>query len=339
MKKILIVLLLAACTLPVCAKQRQSEEIITPMTHLEKRQFQTRSYNNEASTLLMKGLLDVLQDEGYIVYNVNSTLGFIYAVKDYNISAHDIDISKEFGLTKSRLKYNGVKVATMEATANITEYGNTARGRINFKRKLLNEYGNAQFIEDINNAEYYGDFYQKLDSAIKLQKETNQKITPAPTPLKPVKRTVKPALPYIKGADTTNNPENETTIEPKNEEQTMPKPQNIKQPKLEIESTDIKGTPVQIINDAPQTQQPEQKSAKESAKELKEQIKQAKQEAKEAEKQAAIQAKELDKQIKEAEKQAAIEAKLQAKELKEEEKAAKKEAKQQVVKEFQILMK
>ncbi len=326
MKKILTVLLLALCVLPTFSKERQSEEIITPMTQLEKRQIQTKSYNNENMALLMKGILNVLQDDGYIVYNVNSMLGFIYAVKDYNISDDRIDISKEFGLTKSRLKYNGVKVATMETTANITEYGNTARVRINFKRKLLNEYGNAQFIEDINNNEYYEDFYKKLDSAIALQKETNKKIKQTPTPPRVKKIILKPAEPIIK--DDEPNINTETEQQNKEEEITMPK--NIKKPERIIESTDINTTPMEIIDveAQEQIQQDEQKSSKETAKELKEQIKQAKEEAKQAQKQAEIEAKELDRQIKEAQKEIELEAKLQAKELKQQETEAKKAEKQ-----------
>lgn len=157
--------------LPVNAKKRQAETIITPMTQLEKRQFQTRTYESTDKALVMKAMLNVLQDEGFIVYNANPLLGFIYGVKDFDTSDPNIDISKEFGLSKSRLNWNGVKVATIETTANITEYGKKMRVRVNFKRKLLNVYGNAQFIDDINDETYYQEFFSKVDKAIFLQKQ------------------------------------------------------------------------------------------------------------------------------------------------------------------------
>ena len=157
--------------LHVCAKKREAEQIITPMTQLEKRQFQTRTYDSSDKPLIMKAMLNVLQDEGFIVYNANPLLGFIYGVKDFDTSDPNIDITKEFGLSKSRLNWNGVKVATIETTANVTEYGKSIKVRVNFKRKLLNIYGNAQFIDDVNDDNYYQDFFSKVDKAIFLQKQ------------------------------------------------------------------------------------------------------------------------------------------------------------------------
>lgn len=172
LKKVLTILFLVCLvTLPVCARKNQEENIITPMTQLEKRQFQTRTYETIDKPLVMKAMLNVLQDEGFIVYNANPLLGFIYGVKDFDTSDKNIDISKEFGLSKSRLSLNGIKVATIETTANITEYGKSMRVRVNFKRKLLNVYGNAQFIDDVNDENYYQDFFSKVDKAIFLQKQ------------------------------------------------------------------------------------------------------------------------------------------------------------------------
>ena len=171
MKKILLALFVLCLALPVNAKKTRSQDIITPMTQLEKRQFQTRTYDSSDKALVMKAMLNVLQDEGFIVYNANPLLGFIYGVKDFDTSDPNIDISKEFGLSKARLNMNGVRVATVETTANVTEYGKSMRVRVNFKRKLLNVYGNAQFIDDINDENYYQEFFSKVDKAIFLQKQ------------------------------------------------------------------------------------------------------------------------------------------------------------------------
>ena len=169
LKRILLVLVLVCLALPCFARKSTQEEVITPLTQLEKRQFQTRTYNTTDKQTVMKALLNVYQDEGFMVYNANPLLGFIYGSKDFDTSDPDIDISKEFGLSKGRLNINGVKVATLETSANITEYGQTIRVRVNFKRKLLNIYGNAQFIEDVNDETFYQDFFEKLETAIILQ--------------------------------------------------------------------------------------------------------------------------------------------------------------------------
>lgn len=173
MKKFLSLILLFCLTgmlIPAFAA-RAKEEIITPMTQLQKRQFQTRSYSGASKTVIMKAMLNILQDEGFIVYNANPLLGFISGTKEFDISDKNIDISKEFGTTKAKLWAKGIKVATIESTANVTEFGKDIKVRINFKRKLLNTYGNAQEIEEITDEKYYQDFFAKVDKAIFLQKQ------------------------------------------------------------------------------------------------------------------------------------------------------------------------
>ena len=170
MKKFLVILFILCIALPVCAKTRQSEEIITPMAKIQKREYQTRTFSAEDKEYLMRAVLNVLQDEGFIVYNVNSFLGFIYGIKDFNISDSDADISKEFGFSKSRLNLNNVRVATIESNANFTLYGDSLKLRASFKRKLLNMYGNAIAIEDVTEQEYYDEFFAKVEKALLLQK-------------------------------------------------------------------------------------------------------------------------------------------------------------------------
>ncbi len=174
MKKLLVFIFIISCVIsPAYAKKHTTEEIITPSTQLEKRSFQSKTYNNIEQNKVLKNILNVLQDEGYIVYNANSLLGFIYAVKDFDTTDPNIDISKEFGFTKSRLSYNGVKVATLEAAVNVTEFGETLKVRVNFKRKLLNEYGNAQFIDDVSDKEFYANFYEKLDKTLSIYQKAS----------------------------------------------------------------------------------------------------------------------------------------------------------------------
>ena len=170
-KKILVILFVFCMALPVCAKKRQQEDIITPMAQLEKREFQTRAYATSDKALVMKAILNTLQDDGFIVYNANHLLGFIYGSKDFDTSDPNVDISKEFGLSKSRLNLNGIKVATIDASVNVTPFGDSMRVRVNFKRKLLNTYGNAQFIDDVSEEEVYTDFYKKVDQALFLLKQ------------------------------------------------------------------------------------------------------------------------------------------------------------------------
>ena len=57
-------------------------------TQLEIRQIQTRNYDVEDLRLVMKSILNVLQDDGYIVKNVALDLGFLSANKEMDIEDH-----------------------------------------------------------------------------------------------------------------------------------------------------------------------------------------------------------------------------------------------------------
>lgn len=169
MKKIFVLILFLSIVAvnPVFAK-KNANEIITPQTQLEKRQYQTRQYDNIPKPVLMKAMLNVLQDEGFIVNNANSLLGFISGAKEFSPKDKTIDIEKEFGTKKGML---GAVVAVVETTANVSEYGREMRVRVNFKRKLLNAYGNAYKIEEVTDEKYYQNFFSKVDKAIFIQKQ------------------------------------------------------------------------------------------------------------------------------------------------------------------------
>lgn len=163
------VLILAA--LPVEAKKNNSSPVAPQKTQLEKRQFQTRTYDSADKAMIMKAMLNVLQDEGFIVNNANPLLGFISGAKEFDINDKSIDIQKDFGRNRGSLNWQGVRVAVIDATANVTEYGKEVKVRINFKRKLLNVYGNAQYIDEIDDEKYYQEFFAEVDKAIFIQKQ------------------------------------------------------------------------------------------------------------------------------------------------------------------------
>lgn len=323
MKKILAILfIMIFAALPVCAKKRQAEEIITPMTQLQKRAFQVRTYKNGDKVVLMKSVLNVLQDEGYIVYNVNSLLGFIYAVKDFDTSDRNIDIAKEFGFSQSRLTYNGVKVATLESCVNITEYGNTVRARVNFERKLLNEYGNAQFIDDVEEEQFYQDFYAKVDREIEIQKQLNSSLKPVNLKKAPAPKIIMSDKPSIKNTkkEIISESEEKTVdnIEEKEASPTVEK-EFIKEDAPDTEKkeeikTEVKSEEVQELSEE-QTEKSE-KDLKAAAKEAKKQAKADKKAQKEQFKEMKKLEKHQAKEDKKAQKEQLKEMKKQAKEAK-----------------------
>ncbi len=168
MKKLVLCLicLLLTCSSVVMAKSSKNE-IITPQTQLQKRQYQTRNFSGVSKPTVMKAMLNVLQDQGFMVYNANPILGFISGSKEFSPGDKSIDMQREFGTTRT----GGAVVAVVEATANVSEFGKDVRVRINFKRKLLNIYGNAQKIEEITDEAYYQNFFSSVDKAIFIKKK------------------------------------------------------------------------------------------------------------------------------------------------------------------------
>ena len=87
MKKILALLLSFVCFGFICPTfAKVKDEIITPQTQLQKRQYQTKQYSNVKKDVLMKAMLNVLQDEGFIVNNANPLSTSLYIIEYFNVS-------------------------------------------------------------------------------------------------------------------------------------------------------------------------------------------------------------------------------------------------------------
>ena len=176
MKKQLTILSLLAISLlfiaPAEAAKLAKKEVITSKTQLDKQQYQIHQYSGVNKTILMKAILNVLQDEGYIINNANSLLGFISGTKEFSTFGKSIDLVKEFGSPRGLY---GAKVAVVEVSVNVTESGKDFKVRMNFKRKLLNTYGNAQRIDEINNEEYYQKYFSLVDDEILALKKVVKK--------------------------------------------------------------------------------------------------------------------------------------------------------------------
>ena len=77
-------ILALTCTLVYgCASATGVTEV--PKTQLEIREYQTREYDTKDVKMVMKSLLNVLQDDGFIVKNASVDLGLISATKEINV--------------------------------------------------------------------------------------------------------------------------------------------------------------------------------------------------------------------------------------------------------------
>lgn len=116
----------------------------------------------------MKAVLNVLQDDGYIVKNASVDLGLLSATKEVSV----VDNGEAFWMTflagqNARYKKNSI----IEATANVSEFGKDSRVRVNFQMKVMDNAGNVMDVRQIDDGKFYEDFFAKVDKGIFIQKE------------------------------------------------------------------------------------------------------------------------------------------------------------------------
>ena len=137
-------------------------------TQLQLRQFQTRSYDTSNTKMVMKAMLNVLYDEGYIVENADVELGLLTAKKSVDIE----DAGERFAASCAwGVHARWKKASVMECSANVNEFGEKTKVRIIFQKKILDNKGGIVKLETIVDQNFYQEFFSKVDKGIFLEKE------------------------------------------------------------------------------------------------------------------------------------------------------------------------
>ena len=141
-----------------------------PLTQMQLREMQSRTYSYKDSLTTMKAVINALQDDNFIIKNADKELGFIQATRELDVE----DGGERFASTF----FNGAqarwrKNAVTECSANLTQMGDTTKVRIIFQRKVLDNYGNILEINQIESLKYYQDFFAKVDKSLFIE---NQKL-------------------------------------------------------------------------------------------------------------------------------------------------------------------
>lgn len=137
-------------------------------TQLEIRELQTRMYDTQNFKLVMKSVLNVLQDENFIVKNVALDLGFLTATKEIDVEDPNAAFWAKFQRTDTaRWRKNEV----IDATVNVTEFGNQMRVRANFQSKVMDNKGAVVSVNQMVEDEFYQDFFSKVDKGIFIQQQ------------------------------------------------------------------------------------------------------------------------------------------------------------------------
>lgn len=130
-------------------------------SQLQIREFQTRSFETTDVKAVLKALMNILQDEGYVTKQANLELGFINATKEYEEGLKVSELFNPFTTFKEMSK-NSI----IDATFNVSQYGETCRVRANFQIKTLNRAGGVNKVKQIDSEQFYTDFFAKVSKGI-----------------------------------------------------------------------------------------------------------------------------------------------------------------------------
>ena len=162
MKRISIISILISFFITSCASSPKTEK-----TQLQIRSIQTRTYETLESKLVLKAMLNVLQDDGFIVKTAVPELGLLTATKEIDIeNASESIPAFLFGGANARWKKNSI----IEATCNISDFRDGCKVRVNFTQKILDNLGGILAIRQIYDQKFYQAFFLKVDKSIYIQR-------------------------------------------------------------------------------------------------------------------------------------------------------------------------
>ncbi|MHC4070059.1 MAG: hypothetical protein ACYSR8_10900 [Planctomycetota bacterium] len=144
------------------------EEKHTPKSQLEIRQMQTREYETNDTVMVMKAMLNVLQDDGFMIKQANSNLGFFNATKELDT---EDTLAKVWGTFWWGPNAQWIENSVIDCTANVSEFGEKTRVRTNFQLKKMNNKGGAEKVQTVDDPKFYQEFFSKVDKGIFLEKE------------------------------------------------------------------------------------------------------------------------------------------------------------------------
>jgi hypothetical protein len=136
-------------------------------TQLQIRELQERNYDETNIKMVLKAILNVLQDDGYMIKNLNAELGYFNAVREK---------TRILSIAGKRIPLKDV----IEATVNATTFGSKIRIRASFYYRCIQKpYNNVgTWVEEsewgstaIHDPQFYQDFFSKVDKGIFIQKE------------------------------------------------------------------------------------------------------------------------------------------------------------------------
>jgi hypothetical protein len=130
----------------------------TGLPPLQIREFQTRTYETTDTAMVMKALLNVLQDEGYVIKTANTELGLITA-------------RKEESKPPCFLADACATLVSWDCSVNVSAFGTQTKVRVSVQQAGTTLTNHVLYSTEIEDAAYYQNFFAKVDKGVFIQKE------------------------------------------------------------------------------------------------------------------------------------------------------------------------
>jgi len=154
-------------------------------SQLQVRERQTREFDTNDTKLVLKAVLNTLQDDGFIVKNANTELGLLTAQKEVDMNSSSTSKNSDDNvwgaIFDSMLNSNRnrntnqqnkpvKKFKLIEVSVNVSEIGSRSKVRANFQAKILDDSGKTLDVYEVDDLKFYQDFFAKVDKGIFIQK-------------------------------------------------------------------------------------------------------------------------------------------------------------------------
>lgn len=149
-----------------CALQQR----LPVRTQLQIREFQTRNFDRpeKNNLVIIKAILNVLQDDGFIVRNADKDLGYVFGSKETPVqNGWDSWVGVLAQGSDARYAVSNL----VEASVNISDVGNQVKVRVIFQEKSLDNMGGTLGVRQIEDPVYYRDFFIKVDKGLYLERQ------------------------------------------------------------------------------------------------------------------------------------------------------------------------
>jgi len=128
------------------------------------REYQTRTYDTTDIKMVMKAMVNALQDEGFVIKVLNTDMGLITAERTFQT----INEGEKFWYGAQ----SGYDVATIvEGNISVANFGKQTKVRVNFIQKVVNNKGGITKVKQIEDPKLYQDFFAQAQKSIFIEKE------------------------------------------------------------------------------------------------------------------------------------------------------------------------